>query len=804
MRSLIMALAAVGFLSIGACAMDEKVNVRRNKLSFDYEQGVVGNVSDVHTNTAGLAEMSGKLYVYATFEMGAENPAPHIGDHAKGAQFLSIGEKTSDGFTPVVRFGVADAFRGGHELPNEELALVPAGGKSLQPRDAFLTIWLTDGSADYFGPFARPNTPCDIKIHLNLDDKCLTAWASARGDDEWVLLAENAPLINPVSKINHVQVEQYSGAEGISDLVIQTEKWEPGEQIRPHPLAPAERAVGPGRGFKFQSMRSVWQMAGRHVAVARAPGHHHAFGDVCQTGPESMVAVWTNMSHSGGGGGIEIAHSQDLGLTWSEPDMVHPGSRGCVRIQKLKDGSLLLISDDGSIRKGYTDIVMYNSLDNGKTWTNQPLLKSPRPGTGGLSEPSRILELADGSWLLTTSSYEGRPKNVTVACYVEVRRSTDRGRTWVLLSTIKDFPPRSITEPGIFQTPDGRLVIYSREWRYDALPGTRAISKDGGKTWKIHELPFSVTGRVCAGLLNDGRAMITFRSGIGRAALWAWIGDPDDPTGFEPGGAHFNDKHTVGLKDGALHIENNGVLGQYTQYFMRPADTHESTIDVTVEVKVVSNQGRAATLSVPYVGMFRIFPDRVEFAHDPSVSVKVTPGEFHVYRVVREPGKARLFVDNGPAVEISNVDDRVWREGALKTSIYTLAFGNEINAGAAVTNVFSQQITPEVTGYSIWRRVEEKLDDPHTGVKVFSWSAESGRFPDQYQLDHIIEVGATIVGGDQGYSGWVQLYDGRIFVINYTDDTAPMLRYDPYVGGGLLGITWMRGTYLLPSDLPPR
>ncbi len=89
------------------------------------------------------------------------------------------------------------------------------------------------------------------------------------------------------------------------------------------------------------------------------------------------------------------------------------------------------------------------------------------------------------------------------------------------------------------------------------------------------------------------------------------------------------------------------------------------------------------------------------------------------------------------------------------------------------------------------------LDDPNTKQYKTSWSAERDGFPDQYQLDHIIEIEATIAGGDQGYSGWVVLDDGRIFIVAYTDDTAPTVK------GGTLGISWIRGTYLLPSDLPP-
>ena len=116
--------------------------------------------------------------------------------------------------------------------------------------------------------------------------------------------------------------------------------------------------------------------------------------------------------------------------------------------------------------------------------------------------------------------------------------------------------------------------------------------------------------------------------------------------------------------------------------------------------------------------------------------------------------------------------------------------------------VHHNQISPDVTGYSIWRRAEVILDDPKSGRYAASWSARRDGFPDQYQLDHIIEVDASVVGSDQGYSGWIELDDGRIFVVNYTDDTAPMVALLPDHVWPLLGIPWIRGTYLLPQDLP--
>lgn len=61
---------------------------------------------------------------------------------------------------------------------------------------------------------------------------------------------------------------------------------------------------------------------------------------------------------------------------------------------------------------------------------------------------------------------------------------------------------------------------------------------------------------------------------------------------------------------------------------------------------------------------------------------------------------------------------------------------------------------------------------------------------------------ASVAGHDQGYSGWALLPDRRLFVVNYTDDTVPLVQ--PRTGGGnaRMGISWIRGTYVSPTDLP--
>jgi len=115
-------------------------------------------------------------------------------------------------------------------------------------------------------------------------------------------------------------------------------------------------------------------------------------------------------------------------------------------------------------------------------------------------------------------------------------------------------------------------------------------------------------------------------------------------------------------------------------------------------------------------------------------------------------------------------------------------------------SVFLKNIPREVTGYSVWRRLSVKTDTSLEGTREVHWNAEDDLFPDQYQLDRLIEIQGSISGADQGYSGWVELPDGRIFVVNYTDDTA---RWNCDASGPELGVSWIRGTYVLPSDLPP-
>ena len=729
-------------------------------LSFTYEKGKPTAETPIRTHEMTILPLDGEVFIYCSFNALETNPAALVGGQPKGLQTVAVGSLASGEFVPAVRFGMAKDTHQGH---GEHSSLVP---------------WLSDGRLDYYGMYARPKTTYDFKIRLGLQQKVMTVWVSGRGDDDWFLLAENAPLAGEVSAINHVRVEQYPGSQGIGDLVLQSKASAEREAVRPHPRAKKDRVVGPDRGFKFQSMRSACWKAGRHVRIARDPTRWLGFPDVVQTGPHSLACTHNDGQGHGGGGGMFVRHSHDMGRTWGQPIRVHPSGINCPRIQKLGDGTLLLA---GGLHG--TDTVLYDSVDGGVSWVNQRWCrpKETGPGAHRITVPSRVTELPDGSWLIAGAWYPGMNAwKGTDGCRLELFRSTDRGKTWKFHAYLADYPPHSICEASVLVLDDGRLLLYARETRHDGFPGIKAYSSDLGKTWQVKELPFPVVGRTCAGFLKDGRVMLTTREGVGQNGLWAWVGDPLDETPFRALGVHFNDAHSVGLKDGCLHVDSDGQCGQFTQYHLRPPDSAETSIDVTVEVKVVANQGRAATLSVPFAGRLQIFPDRVEVAHDRSLRVEVAPDRFHTYRVVRRGENIKAWTP-------------------YSRSIYALAFGNDDGAVVSSPNVPLRQINADVTGYSIWRRAEAAWDDPKTGKRVTSWSAAPDGFPDQYLLDHMIEVDASVSGGDQGYSGWIELADGRIFVVNYTDDHAPRWRME---GSVTIGGSWIRGTWLLPSDLP--
>lgn len=795
---------------------------------------VANDDSTSYDHQIEVPEVKYQAYVYCTFIPHATNPIPNINGQTTGIQIVTVGLLEGDDFSPVARFGMINDT---HSPFDEYTNLLP---------------WAQDGKFNYYSAYARPKTPYDFKVHLNLKQEKMTVWCSGRGDEDWFMLAENVPLINKTDHINAIQVKQSIGGTGVEDLVVESEILQDREMVRSHPLAKKKRVVDSAKGFHFQQMRSAWRRPGRHVTVTRRNPQDSlpwiGFPDVVESKPGSLVATFSDGDTHGAGGRLLVVHSNDTGRTWGNeiaikyPDGEDVTGLNCPRIQKLKNGSLLLLAD----LRGGAKTLFFRSLDEGYTWDQYSHLSSNDSDEGKmLIVPSRVLELADDTWLIGLTNIPGRSAwNMTESTFIEIYSSRDKGKNWELLSEIKDpSNVRSWFEPDMIQLENGRIWLFARE-AHRLLPGLKTSSDDNGRTWsEADELPLPVIGRPCAGLLPGNRAMVTFRVLAGRQGLWAWTGDPAEKTTARIVGIHFQDKYSVGLKDGQLHIDSDALCGQFTRYCLRSPDSPASVIDVSAEIMVTENHGRAATLSVPFVGKLRIFTDYAEMAHEPSLRADVTEGEFHTYRILYEPPGFTLYIDGKKVFTSDKNAHQVVRTdwSAVGSSPFIFAFGNEpafsetspwepvseVRAGLTSSSwlktyhdnssepdtvipegthmlgmaVMSDRITPAVTGHSIWKSLDVQMQDPNTGRNYsLSWSAEQDGFPDQYILDRVIEVESSISGLDNGYSGWITLSDGRIFVINYTDDIAPAC---PAALQAARNLPWIRGTYLNMADVLP-
>jgi sialidase-1 len=179
------------------------------------------------------------------------------------------------------------------------------------------------------------------------------------------------------------------------------------------------------------------------------------------------------------GGRAMIVHSTDQGKTWSKPQTLidtpyddrHPA------FVELADGTVLcsFFTYPGEPNNGDRSkepavrIWFLRSFDHGHTWEKQPRrLQSPflYDETDG-----PLLRLKDGSVVVAVN---GRAKTGPPD-QAGFFRTTDRGETWKLLSTVKT--DHDLWEVTVAELPDGKLVMMARP------EGDIAWSNDQGHSW---------------------------------------------------------------------------------------------------------------------------------------------------------------------------------------------------------------------------------------------------------------------------------------------------------------------------------
>ena len=181
------------------------------------------------------------------------------------------------------------------------------------------------------------------------------------------------------------------------------------------------------------------------------------------------------------GGRAMLVRSTDAGKTWSKPmtlidtpaDDRHPA------FVELLDGTILCSfftyvgePENGDLSKApelAARVHIIRSFDGGQTWEQKPhTVRTPflYDETDG-----PLVRLKDGSVLIAINgrARSGPPDQAAVL------RSTNRGKSWKLLSTIK--ADHDLQEVTVAELPDGRFVLMAR------AEGDICWSVEHGRTW---------------------------------------------------------------------------------------------------------------------------------------------------------------------------------------------------------------------------------------------------------------------------------------------------------------------------------
>lgn len=259
---------------------------------------------------------------------------------------------------------------------------------------------------------------------------------------------------------------------------------------------------------------------GKHI-VSIDPGSYLAWPDLELTSSGELICIFTACTHHGDRSFSQLrtAVSSDRGHTWKP---ARPFSEQCTpdtgyyynnaTIRQLRDGRLVVLTDRiyGKNDEAESHIVLYNSFDGGKTWDGGR--ETPARGI----VPDKLVETATGRWLVTSGYFDPETNKLATRLWY----SDDKGKSWNGPVIVARDPEKNLSEASILEV-SGRLVCFLRENSALGLPAYLCFSEDDGLTWSVSK-PFPLPGahRPKAGLLADGRILITYRFWQGGKFYW--------------------------------------------------------------------------------------------------------------------------------------------------------------------------------------------------------------------------------------------------------------------------------------------
>jgi hypothetical protein len=509
----------------------------------------------------------------------------------------------------------------------------------------------------------------------------------------------------------------------------------------------------------YQPMRSLESAPGRVFTAWRSPGRFTKNPDLVALPSGKLLAVYADTDKHWAEGVIRLTliSSVDRGRTWGDPQVIIESDRAkrephwvTPRLSRLRDGRLALLCDLDDYEHAHEDqepgIHLWWSEDEGRTWSE--------PGTIGVPgiEPDRMVELPDGRLVIGAHmTFRETQKLGEFACF-----SNDRGRTWSSPVIIAQDAVHNYCEGAIVHLDDGTLVCVMRDNNHNSYPSQVAFSFDGGRRWtEPQEAPFA-GDRPFAGQLADGRLLVTFRNQGGNRGSYAWLGDIRHELGYRCSALHQGPEQ--------LSLEaTTGLLIAHAQpattsYHLLPPESFRSEILWEATLRVAGRpEDAVAAIQIAHVNCRLAIRPTGLYLGEPSAHSQAVdrcwPADMTQWRTVRiqhRGGLLRILLDGQEVLRYTVLREALWAP---------TCFGS----------------APNGVGQSWWRYVHYHVRNPSEPEFLWSWDARSGAYPDQYELDRMLELHANSHDRpDNGYSTWRQFDDGEILVLDYTNQGDPL------------------------------
>ena len=522
-------------------------------------------------------------------------------------------------------------------------------------------------------------------------------------------------------------------------------------------------------------MRSLESLPRRQVEVWRIVGRFTKNPDLVRFPSGKMMLVFCDVEKHWPEeiSRITTLESLDQGETWGRPRVVAEADKRkeeepwvTPRLSLLRDGRLVILCDHDGSAHYHEDQPPGNwiwfSSDEGRSWSEPRLI--PLPGI----EPDRVLELKDGT-LITGATVVQRDTQKEA---MVMMRSTDGGLTWSDLSIVAKDKVQNYTEGAFLVLSNGLLACVMRNENHNGYPSFVTFSTDQGRSWSsTRPLPFS-GDRPYAKELSEGRVLITYRNRCGNRGTHGWIGDLTR-AGYRIGATHYGDRVT--LESNALHLRP--TPGAVTRYLLLPPDSYRSDVvmEATLRVNGPPDQSVAA-MEVSRLG----------------IGVRVCSNSVWLYDERR--GDSRPFIEH-----VHPVDMRTFHHIRLQVGKGLVSV--QLDGKTVIERIILDEMPLRETwfgrigegeGEIWWRSLTYFVRNPGQPDHLWTWWAKLGHHPDQYQIDHMLELHPNPPSKDHqpdnGYSSWVELPDGRIIMVDYTN------RGDPAPTAHLYGV------YFSPDD----